>query len=177
MYMIVCAYDFRPASFYPPPAPVRRRGRGGALVPARRRTLSCLAARAQRAARGARDRAGRPPRREGPEARPSDGEGARARGEGTARAPLRGRPRGGGASVLLLDDGHCFREQALAFCSSAKARELEFRATSLSTLVQMVAGGAGVTLLPALSVPTEARRADIEIRAFAEPAPHRTIAL
>src|SRR5205814_8009604 len=82
-----------------------------------------------------------------------------------------------GASVLLLDDGHCFREQALAFCGAAKARELEFRATSLSTLVQMVAGGAGVTLLPALSVPTEARRADIEVRPFAEPPPHRTIAL
>lgn len=82
-----------------------------------------------------------------------------------------------GASVLLLDDGHCFREQALAICGAAKARELEFRATSLSTLVQMVAGGAGVTLLPALSVPTEARRAEIEVRPFAEPPPHRTIAL
>jgi hypothetical protein len=45
------------------------------------------------------------------------------------------------ASVLLLDDGHCFREQALAFCSRARTKELEFRATSLSTLAQMVAGG------------------------------------
>src|SRR5215470_1222426 len=50
------------------------------------------------------------------------------------------------AQVLLLDDGHCFRDQALAYCSKAKARELEFRATSLPTLAQMVAGGAGVTL-------------------------------
>ncbi len=81
------------------------------------------------------------------------------------------------APVLLLDDGHCFREQALAFCSGAKARELEFRATSLSTLAQMVAGGAGVTLLPQLAVPTEARRAEIEIRPFARPAPGRTVAL
>jgi len=81
------------------------------------------------------------------------------------------------APVLLLDDGHCFREQALAFCSSAKARELEFRATSLSTLAQMVAGGAGVTLLPELAVPTESRRAEIAIRRFAKPAPHRTVAL
>jgi LysR family hydrogen peroxide-inducible transcriptional activator len=80
-------------------------------------------------------------------------------------------------SVLLLDDGHCFREQALAFCSNAKARELEFRATSLSTLAQMVAGGAGVTLLPQLSVLTETRRAELRVRPFAEPAPHRTIAL
>jgi len=81
------------------------------------------------------------------------------------------------ASVLLLDDGHCFRDQALAFCSGANARELEFRATSLSTLTQMVAGGAGVTLLPSLAVPTEAKRADITIRSFANPAPLRTIAL
>ena len=82
-----------------------------------------------------------------------------------------------GASVLLLDEGHCFREQALALCSSAKARELEFRATSLPTLVQMVAGGAGVTLLPALAVKTETRHADLVLRPFAEPAPHRTIVL
>jgi LysR family transcriptional regulator, hydrogen peroxide-inducible genes activator len=81
------------------------------------------------------------------------------------------------ASVLLLDDGHCFRDQALAFCSSAKAHELEFRATSLSTLAQMVAGGAGVTLLPELAVRTEAKRAGLAIRPFAPPAPKRTIAL
>lgn len=79
--------------------------------------------------------------------------------------------------VLLLDDGHCFREQALAFCSDAKAHELEFRATSLSTLAQMVAGGAGVTLLPELAVATETKRAELAIRPFARPAPKRTIAL
>lgn len=80
-------------------------------------------------------------------------------------------------SVLLLDDGHCFREQALAFCSGAKAHELEFRATSLSTLAQMVAGGAGVTLLPELAVAIEAKRAALSIRPFAQPVPKRTIAL
>jgi LysR family hydrogen peroxide-inducible transcriptional activator len=79
--------------------------------------------------------------------------------------------------VLLLEDGHCFRKQALAFCSDAEARELEFRATSLSTLAQMVAGGAGVTLLPELAVATETKRAELSIRAFAQPAPKRTIAL
>jgi LysR family hydrogen peroxide-inducible transcriptional activator len=82
-----------------------------------------------------------------------------------------------GESVLLLDDGHCFRDQALALCSLAKAQELAFRATSLSTLVQMVAGGTGVTLLPALAVPTEARRARLRVRSFQQPAPHRTIGL
>jgi LysR family hydrogen peroxide-inducible transcriptional activator len=82
-----------------------------------------------------------------------------------------------GAAVLLLDDGHCLREQALELCGSARARELELRATSLATLAQMVAGGTGVTLLPALSVPTEARRAELEVRPFAAPAPARTVAL
>jgi LysR family hydrogen peroxide-inducible transcriptional activator len=80
-------------------------------------------------------------------------------------------------SVLLLDDGHCLRTQALAYCSRARARELAFRATSLPTLVQMVASGAGVTLLPELAVPTETRRAELSLRRFAEPAPHRTLAL
>jgi LysR family hydrogen peroxide-inducible transcriptional activator len=81
------------------------------------------------------------------------------------------------ADVLLLDDGHCFREQALAYCSRTKARELEFRATSLATLAQMVASGLGVTLLPALAVATEAERAGLAVRRFADPAPARTIVL
>ncbi len=79
--------------------------------------------------------------------------------------------------VLLLDDGHCFRDQALTVCSSAKAQELEFRATSLPTLAQMVADGAGVTLLPQLAVATEVKRAQLSVRPFAEPVPGRTIAL
>ncbi len=80
-----------------------------------------------------------------------------------------------GAEVLLLDDGHCFRDQALEVCSMAG--ECEFRATSLTTLVQMVAGGAGVTLLPALSLATEAKRARLRVRRMASPKAHRTIAL
>jgi LysR family transcriptional regulator, hydrogen peroxide-inducible genes activator len=82
-----------------------------------------------------------------------------------------------GANVLLLDEGHCFREQALSFCASARAHELEFRATSLPTLVQMVAGGAGVTLLPKLALSTELARSDLRVRPFAEPAPYRSLAL
>lgn len=79
-------------------------------------------------------------------------------------------------NVLLLDDGHCFRDQALELCTRAKAVELEFRATSLSTLAQMVASGAGVTLLPKLAVPVEAARADLVVRGFRDPAPARTLA-
>ncbi len=82
-----------------------------------------------------------------------------------------------GTEVLLLDDGHCFRNQALEVCTAARSHESEFRATSLATLVQMVAQGAGVTLLPALSVPVEAKRAGLRVRRLASPAAHRTIAL
>jgi len=79
--------------------------------------------------------------------------------------------------VLLLDDGHCFREQALAVCARAGVEENEMRATSLATLVQMVSSGVGVTLLPELAVGIENRRGQIEVRPFAGRGPHRTIAL
>ncbi|HEX8706438.1 MAG TPA: LysR substrate-binding domain-containing protein [Myxococcaceae bacterium] len=82
-----------------------------------------------------------------------------------------------GEDVLLLDEGHCFRTQALALCSRARAHELEFRATSLPTLTQMIASGAGVTLLPKLAVPTEVQRSQLSVRPFAEPVPKRTLAL
>ncbi|WP_164008637.1 LysR substrate-binding domain-containing protein [Pyxidicoccus trucidator] len=82
-----------------------------------------------------------------------------------------------GQDVLLLDEGHCFREQALSLCSKARAHELEFRATSLPTLTQMIASGAGVTLLPALAVATEVKRSELRVRPFANPAPKRTLAL
>jgi LysR family hydrogen peroxide-inducible transcriptional activator len=82
-----------------------------------------------------------------------------------------------GSPVLLLDDGHCFRDQALAVCSAAEAQEPGFRATSLSTLAQMVAGGGGITLLPRLAVRAENRRAKLVVRRFVDPAPYRTLAL
>ncbi|MBC8132447.1 MAG: LysR family transcriptional regulator [Deltaproteobacteria bacterium] len=82
-----------------------------------------------------------------------------------------------GVDVLLLEDGHCLRDQALSFCARGRTHELDFRATSLPTLVQMVAGGAGVTLLPRLALPVEARRSQIALRRFATPAPHRTIGM
>ncbi len=61
-----------------------------------------------------------------------------------------------GQTVLSLGDGHCLRDQALGFCFAAGARDDErFKATSLETLRNMVAAGAGITLLPELSLPTE----------------------
>jgi LysR family hydrogen peroxide-inducible transcriptional activator len=81
------------------------------------------------------------------------------------------------AAVLLLEDGHCFRDQALDLCSRAGARELGFRATSLATLARMVAGGAGITLLPRLAVEVENRRGGLAIREFCRPVPGRTLVL
>jgi LysR family hydrogen peroxide-inducible transcriptional activator len=81
------------------------------------------------------------------------------------------------AKVLLLEDGHCLRDQALAICSKGGATETDLRATSLPTLVQMVAGGDAITLLPELAVSVENRNAQLEIRPFAPPVPSRTLAL
>ncbi len=82
-----------------------------------------------------------------------------------------------GERVLLLDDGHCFRNQALEYCSSNRLEELGFRATSLPTLTQMVSSGAGVTLLPTIAVPTETHRSQLSIRTLERPVPFRTIVL
>jgi LysR family hydrogen peroxide-inducible transcriptional activator len=82
-----------------------------------------------------------------------------------------------GEPMLLLDEGHCMREQVLAYCATRQGQELGFRATSLPTLVQMVSGGAGITLLPEMAVALEAARASLRIRRFDRDAPSRTIAL
>lgn len=82
-----------------------------------------------------------------------------------------------GQTVLLLEDGHCFRDQALALCGPAGAREADLRATSLATLVQMVGAGVGVTLLPRMAVPVENRRGRLVVRPFANPAPARQLVL
>ena len=79
--------------------------------------------------------------------------------------------------VLLLDEGHCLRAQALALCSRAGAEEAGLRATSLATLAQMVSAGQGITLLPELAVPVENRRGQLAVRPFTKPEPSRTLAL
>lgn len=79
--------------------------------------------------------------------------------------------------VLLLDEGHCLRGQALELCSQVGAQETDLRATSLATLVQMVSAGSGVTLLPELAVEVENRRGQLEVRPVAGSAPSRSLAL
>ncbi|MBS0455832.1 MAG: LysR family transcriptional regulator [Proteobacteria bacterium] len=81
--------------------------------------------------------------------------------------------------LLLLEDGHCLRDQALEVCARAGAGEHDgFRATSLETLRQMVAAGVGITLLPTLAVkPPVAPSADVVLRHFRTPPPSRRIGM
>jgi LysR family hydrogen peroxide-inducible transcriptional activator len=80
--------------------------------------------------------------------------------------------------LLLLEEGHCFREQALSFCNmqSSLPREV-LDASSLSTLVQMVSAGMGVTLIPEMAVAVETRSASVSVARFKNPQPSRTIGM
>ncbi len=80
--------------------------------------------------------------------------------------------------LLLLEEGHCFRDQALSFCDmgAAPPREL-LDASSLSTLVQMVGAGMGVTLIPEMALPVETRSASVSVARFKAPEPSRTIGM
>jgi len=78
--------------------------------------------------------------------------------------------------LILLEEGHCLRDQALAYCASMR-RNVSLGATSLATVMQMVANGYGVTLLPHVAVDVEVRDERVKLLRFAEPAPGRTIGL
>ncbi|WP_341487732.1 LysR substrate-binding domain-containing protein [Pararhizobium sp. A13] len=80
--------------------------------------------------------------------------------------------------LLLLEEGHCFRDQALSFCNmhSALPREL-LDGSSLSTLVQMVSAGIGVTLIPEMAVGVETRSASVSVSHFQSAQPSRTIGM
>ena len=80
--------------------------------------------------------------------------------------------------LLLLEEGHCFREQALSFCNLSTNRPREMLdGSSLSTLVQMVGSGIGVTLIPEIAVPVETRAANVSIARFKDPQPSRRIGM
>jgi LysR family hydrogen peroxide-inducible transcriptional activator len=78
--------------------------------------------------------------------------------------------------LLLLEEGHCFRDQALSFCNMQAPREV-LDASSLSTLVQMVGAGIGVTLIPEMAVEVETRSAPVSVSRFKNPQPSRTIGM
>jgi LysR family hydrogen peroxide-inducible transcriptional activator len=84
-----------------------------------------------------------------------------------------------GTELLLLDEGHCLRDHALEVCALAGAHErVDFHATSMETLRQMVAANVGITLMPLLSVkPPIAQTSNLITKRFASPAPSRTIAM
>jgi LysR family hydrogen peroxide-inducible transcriptional activator len=80
--------------------------------------------------------------------------------------------------LLLLEEGHCFRDQALSFCKmqSSPPREI-LDASSLSTLVQMVSAGIGVTLIPEMAVAVETRSASVSVARLTNPQPSRTVGM
>jgi LysR family hydrogen peroxide-inducible transcriptional activator len=82
------------------------------------------------------------------------------------------------ARLILLEEGHCLRDQALAFCAGdGRDKSFGLGATSLATVLQMVANGYGITLLPEVAVGVEARDQRVKLLRFAPPKPKRTIGL
>jgi LysR family transcriptional regulator, hydrogen peroxide-inducible genes activator len=80
--------------------------------------------------------------------------------------------------LLLLEEGHCFRDQALSFCKMQSSLPREaLDASSLSTLVQMVSAGMGVTLIPEMAATVETRSASVSVARFKKPQPSRTIGM
>jgi LysR family hydrogen peroxide-inducible transcriptional activator len=80
--------------------------------------------------------------------------------------------------LLLLEEGHCLRDQALAVCGTAAGRRVaNYGATSMATLLQMVSHGMGITLIPEIAVRDESTRNRMRIVPFAEPQPSRRIGL
>ncbi|CSB44296.1 DNA-binding transcriptional regulator OxyR [Vibrio cholerae] len=83
-----------------------------------------------------------------------------------------------GKTVLALGDGHCLRDQALGFCFAAGAKDDErFKATSLETLRNMVAAGAGITLLPELALPEDKTKDGVCYLRAVNPIPSRRLVL
>jgi LysR family transcriptional regulator, hydrogen peroxide-inducible genes activator len=80
--------------------------------------------------------------------------------------------------LILLEEGHCLRDQALAFCAAARAGgPMGLGATSLATVMQMVANGYGVTLVPQIAVDVEVRDERVKLLRFAPPQPGRAVGL
>ncbi|MEM7653770.1 MAG: LysR substrate-binding domain-containing protein [Pseudomonadota bacterium] len=80
--------------------------------------------------------------------------------------------------LLLLEEGHCLRDQALTYCELQQVRGINtFGASSLATIVEMVAAGYGITLLPEISIPLETRGRDLQQLRFEDPQPFRKIGL
>jgi LysR family hydrogen peroxide-inducible transcriptional activator len=80
--------------------------------------------------------------------------------------------------LILLEEGHCLRDRALAYCKTARqSMPLSLGATSLATVMQMVASGYGVMLVPQVAVDVEVRDQRVKLLRFTAPVPGRTIGL
>lgn len=79
--------------------------------------------------------------------------------------------------LLLLEEGHCFRDQALSFCNMQSSPREGLEANSFSTLVQMVRAGMGVTLIPEMAVAVETGSGALSVARFEDPQPSRTIGM
>ncbi|KAB0676432.1 LysR substrate-binding domain-containing protein [Aureimonas leprariae] len=80
--------------------------------------------------------------------------------------------------LILLEEGHCLRDQALKLCQLAESsRFASLSATSLATILRMVAGGLGATLIPAIAIEAETAAGGIEVLPFRDPQPSRTLVL
>lgn len=80
--------------------------------------------------------------------------------------------------LLLLEEGHCFRDQALSFCEAGRGKPREImEGSSMTTLVQMVSAGLGVTLIPEMAIAQETGAGDVAIARFPAPMPRRRIGL
>jgi len=80
--------------------------------------------------------------------------------------------------LILLEEGHCLRDQALDYCTQARSRvNASLGATSLATIMQMVASGYGVTLVPEVAIDVELRDDRVKLLRFAEPQPSRSVGL
>lgn len=80
--------------------------------------------------------------------------------------------------LLLLEEGHCLRDQALTYCSLQQVSTVDtFGVSSLSTIVEMVAAGYGITLLPEMCLNVENRARQVGLMRFVEPEPYRTVGL
>ncbi|MGD9917517.1 MAG: LysR substrate-binding domain-containing protein [Paenirhodobacter sp.] len=100
------------------------------------------------------------------------------RPRGEAGNPVPGPERLREMRLLLLEEGHCFRDQALSFCKiPPSAPRALMEGSSLATLVQMVGAGIGVTLIPEMAVPVETRSGEVSVARLAAPRPVRTIGL
>ncbi|MGB0507727.1 MAG: LysR substrate-binding domain-containing protein [Pikeienuella sp.] len=100
------------------------------------------------------------------------------RSMGDAALPIPSRAGLREMKLLLLEEGHCFRDQALSFCNLQPVTPREtMEGSSLSTLVQMVGAGIGVTLIPEMAVGVETKSADVSVARFPDPQPSRTIGM